>query len=477
MVGSVPKNKESHLDELGQVSTHSQTGVVEDDPAAGYDAVFGEIKEGGPNYRNVGWLGTAALMMKTQIGLGVLSIPGTFHVLGIVPGVICLCIIAAITTWSDYMVGVFKLNHPMVYSIDDVGQLLFGRIGREFFGAVFCLYWIFVAGSGMLGASIALNSVSTHGACTAVFVAVAAILGFSFGSIQTLGKITWFAWIGLVAILSSILTLTIAVGVQERPADAPQGGVWKSDYTVVGTPSFTEAASALSTLVFAFAGTPAFFSIVSEMRDPRHYTRALCICQGVVTGTYIAIGVIVYYFCGSYVASPALGSAGTLMKKVCYGLALPGLIVTTTLVTHLPAKYIFIRLLRGSKHLTANTAKHWIVWLSCTGGITVVAYLIASSIPVFDGLVSLVGALFGTLLSFQPMGCMWLYDNWGAGRAEKRPRWIAMVCFSVFVVVSGFFLMIAGAYGSVVGIMNTYKESGGSGAFSCADNSNSAGGH
>ncbi|KAF9878798.1 transmembrane amino acid transporter [Colletotrichum karsti] len=470
---SMDKSKESHLDELGQVSTRSQVGVVMDDPEAGYDAVFGQIGEGGPNYKNVGWLGTAALMMKTQIGLGVLSIPGTFHVLGIVPGVIALICVAAITTWSDYIVGVFKMNHPTVYSIDDVGRLLFGRVGREFFAIVFCLYWIFVAGSGMLGASIALNSVSTHGACTAIFVAVAGFLGFCFGSIQTLGKITWFAWIGLVAILSSILTLTVAVGVQDRPAAAPQGGVWVSDYVVVGKPTFSEAASALSTLVFAFAGTPAFFSIVSEMREPRHYPRALFICQGVVTGTYVAIGVIVYYFCGSYVASPALGSAGVTMKKVCYGLALPGLIVTTTLVIHIPAKYIFIRLLRGSKHLTANTAKHWITWLGCTGGIAVIAYIIASSIPVFDGLVSLVGALFGTLLSFQPMGCMWLYDNWSAGKLEKNPRWIAMVCFSVFVVVSGSFLMVAGAYGSVVGIMATYKESGGSGAFSCADNSNS----
>lgn len=45
------KNKEA--DELGQISTHSQTGVVMDDPSSGYDAVFGEIGEGGPNYRNV----------------------------------------------------------------------------------------------------------------------------------------------------------------------------------------------------------------------------------------------------------------------------------------------------------------------------------------------------------------------------------------------------------------------------------------
>jgi hypothetical protein len=46
------------------------------------------------------------------------------------------------------------------------------------------------------------------------------------------------------------------------------------------------------------------------------------------------IGVVVYYYCGSYVASPALGSAGVTMKKVCYGLALPGLLATTTITIH-----------------------------------------------------------------------------------------------------------------------------------------------
>lgn len=53
-----------------------------------------------------------------------------------------------------------------------------------------------------------------------------------------------------------------------------------------------------------------------------------------MTALYIAIGVVVYYYCGSYVASPALGSAGALMKKVCYGLALPGLLASVVLVTH-----------------------------------------------------------------------------------------------------------------------------------------------
>lgn len=73
---------------------------------------------------------------------------------------------------------------------------------------------------------------------------------------------------------------------------------------------------------------------MSEMRDPRKYTPALLLCQSGVTGIYTIVGAVVYYYCGSYVSSPALGSAGGDVKKIAYGFALPGLIVTTTIVSH-----------------------------------------------------------------------------------------------------------------------------------------------
>lgn len=130
------------------------------------------------------------------------------------------------------------------------------------------------------------------------------------------------------------MILAIAVGVQERPAAAPQEGVWVSDFKLTNTPDFASAVSAVSSLIFAFGGIPAYFNIQAEMKDPRLYTRSLILCQSTVSAVYITIGVVVYYYCGSYVASPALGSAGHTMKKVCYGVALPGLFVSTILTTH-----------------------------------------------------------------------------------------------------------------------------------------------
>jgi amino acid permease len=132
----------------------------------------------------------------------------------------------------------------------------------------------------------------------------------------------------------AVFTVTIAVGLQDRPSTAPEEGVWKSDYKLFNQPSFSDAASAISSLVFSYAGTPAFFSISSEMRDPRHYTKALVVCQTVISTAYIVVGIVVYYYCGTYVSSPALGSAGPVVKKVAYGIALPGLFVTAILLTH-----------------------------------------------------------------------------------------------------------------------------------------------
>lgn len=145
-------------------------------------------------------------------------------------------------------------------------------------------------------------------------------------------KNSFYSW--TIPILRVVFTVTIAVGIEDRPAGAPQGIEWKSDYKVFNRPSFTDAMSAISSLIFAYAGTPAFFNIAAEMRDPRNYTKALIVCQSVVTIAYIVVGVVVYYYCGSYVASPALGSAGATVKKVSYGIALPGLIASATLLLH-----------------------------------------------------------------------------------------------------------------------------------------------
>jgi hypothetical protein len=64
-------------------------------------------------------------------------------------------------------------------------------------------------------------------------------------------------------------------------------------------------------------------SFVSELKDPQEFPKALALLQSVDTSMYIFVAVIVYVYGGIEVASPALGAAGPVVKKVAYGIAIP----------------------------------------------------------------------------------------------------------------------------------------------------------
>ncbi|ORY89317.1 transmembrane amino acid transporter protein-domain-containing protein [Leucosporidium creatinivorum] len=432
------------------------------------DAVFGEVVEGGTNYNTLGWFQTSILLMKTQIGLGVLSIPYVLSVFGAVPGVILLLAVSVITTWADLECGRFKLAHPECYSLSDVGFLIGGVWGRELFGVSYYLYQVCVVGSAFIGMSTALNAVSTHATCTATFIGSLAIAAIILSSTPTLRPISIASYVGLVCILSAILVVAVAVNVQERPAGAPSTGPWDKQLLVVGNPSFQEAMLALSNLVFSFSGTPSFLPIASEMKNPRQFKKAALLCQGVVTSF---IGIMVYYACGIYVSSPALGSAGPLLKKISYGIAIPGLLVTMTICTHLPAKWLMLRLLRGTPHLTANTVRHWVTWEGCVVFCVLISYIFASAIANFSTIIGLIGALLGTFLCMQAMALMRLYDEARDVKAGRRRNW-RLTSWCLFVLAVGTFITVAGTYASIVSIVDIYQKDPGS-AWSCDDNSNS----
>lgn len=74
-------------------------------------------------------------------------------------------------------------------------------------------------------------------------------------------------------------------------------------------------------LVRALGGTRA--AVDSVLSDAQ--------CQTFVTSFYLTVGVVVYYYAGQYVASPALGTAGPLLKRISYGFSLPGLLCVSLL--------------------------------------------------------------------------------------------------------------------------------------------------
>lgn len=209
--------------------------------------------------------------------------------------------------------------------------------------------------------------------------------------------------------------------------------------------------------------------------------------MGLVTASYLTFSLVVYRWCGQWVASPSLGSAGPLIKKIAYGIGLPGLLVSACLYIHVAAKYLFVRLLRDSVHLQRNSWVHWGVWLGCTFAISAVGFLLGSGIPIFNYLLALAGSLTFAPLALGLPGYLWVYDHghWrsggggggsGSGGGGGSGAWLRKLAYwaNWLMILLAVFLTVGGTYGVITEILEAYASGAIPGAFSCADNSNSS---
>lgn len=67
------------------------------------------------------------------------------------------------------------------------------------------------------------------------------------------------------------------------------------------------------------------------------------------------------------------------------------------------------------------------------------SFVVAESITVFSNLLSLIGALFGTLMSLQLVPATWLYDNWKKGYATPAQK--IKIALNCLIIAFGTFIM------------------------------------
>jgi hypothetical protein len=225
---------------------------------------------------------------------------------------------------------------------------------------------------------------------------------------------------------------------------------------VIAHPTFVAGIVASATIFVSSAGTSAFLPVISEMRRPKDFNKALYTCMAIVQAAYLSFSLVVYKWCGQWVASPSLGSAGPTIKKVSYGVGLIGLIVSACLYLHVASKYLFVRILRNSSHLQQNTIVHWGTWLSCTLGLGTIAFILAEAVPIFNYLLALTGSVCFAPLAIALPGCLWLYDfaHYRKGSLGQKMLYAA----HSFLPLLGAFLCVGGTYGVVQLIINAYAN-------------------
>ncbi|CAI7672150.1 unnamed protein product [Penicillium pancosmium] len=456
-------------EQVGFTSTDAENASLSD--SAEEHEVFKKTEDG-VQFRNVGWFKACILFVKVLFATGVLSLPAALLSLGAVGGAISIVAWGAFNTYAFVIMGNFRLRRPHCHSVADMMEVVGGVVGKEITGFVFLVGYVLVTGSGIVGVSTALNALSHHSACTVWWSFLAMVATVATASIRKFTHIGWFTYAGFISIYAAVLIVVIGVTTRDRPAAAPQTGPYELGYVNINNPGFAAGMVASSTIFVSSAGTSAFLPIISEMRNPKDYKKALYPCMALVTASYLAFSLVVYRWCGQWVASPSLGSAGQTVKMVSYGVALVGLVASATIYLHVGAKYLFVRILGNTRHLQSNSVTHWGTWLGCTIILGAISFVLAEAIPIFNYLIALVGSLCFAPLAICLPGLLWLHDhgNYRKGSLMQKVKFI----LHIGMVLLGLFILVGATYGVIIQIKAAYADGTIGSTFTCADNSNSS---
>ncbi|GAB1201165.1 hypothetical protein APSETT444_010552 [Aspergillus pseudonomiae] len=357
--------------------------------------------------------------------------------------------------YTGYVIGQFRERHPHIHNLADAGEILMGRFGRELFGLGQILFSIFIMGSHIVTFTVMMNTITEHGTCSIVFSIVGMVICLVLSLPRTIKNMTYISIASFLSIFSAVMITMIGVGVQYK------GGV--NIYATQQT-NIYHGFTAVTNIVFAYCAHVAFFGLIAEMEEPKDFTKALCLLQGFEIVLYVVAATVIYYYVGTGVASPALGSAGPVLKKVAYGVAIPTIIGAGVVNGHVGLKYIYVRIFRKSGRMAKRDFVSVGSWVAIGVTCWVIAWIIGEGIPSFTNIVSLISSLFASWFTYGLSGVYWLHMNWGYWFSS--PRKIALTILNFLIVGIGGTICGLGLYASGKAIHDDSSRA----SFTCANN-------
>lgn len=217
-----------------------------------------------------------------------------------------------------------------------------------------------------------------------------------------------------LSIFSAIIITMITVGIR---SNNPTLSAAKSPDLISGT-------SATLNMIIAFSGHLSFFSFQSELSNPSDFPRALYASQATNTAIYILTAVVIYRYTGDSVPSPALLSAGPVVSKIAFGIAIGTIVIAGVIIAHVGAKCVYVRIFRGTSRMNENSLVSYGSWLLIILGMWVLAWIVAEVVTVFNDLLNLLAAAFCSWFSFGLERLFWFEMNMNRGRLVQGKKMV-----------------------------------------------------
>jgi hypothetical protein len=194
------------------------------------------------------------------------------------------------------------------------------------------------------------------------------------------------------------------------------------------------------------------YYLTDDMHTPSDYVKTLWWLGGSQIFIYTLTGSLIYLFVGQSVQSPALLSAGPLISRIVFGIALPVIFISGSINTTVVCRYIHGKVFANSSTRYVNSPRGWTTWLGLVFTVTILAWIIAEAIPIFSDILSISSSLFVSGLSYYIPPVLWFVLLKKGHWYEKHNLKAAicnMVVFGIGIIILG-----CGTYASIAELVS-----------------------
>lgn len=268
--------------------------------------------------RTATW-GSIFYLITTDI-LGPTSVPWAISQMGYGPGFALYTMFGIMACYSGLQlwkifVGLDSTRYPM-RNYGDVAFRVFGNWARIIVNVLqsfqfFLNITLLIESNGQGLAQMASGMGSKQVLCFIVAELIFMLLGFIFGQIRTLQRLSFLAniaiWLNVVVIIMTMVVVhqyppNYAAALQSY--NTPKGPVRTSAYWPTSTTLF-DRVNGLMNCVFAYGGATLFNELMAEMRRPYDFWKGFICAEIFIYACYLINGMVIYSAQGQFTYNPS----------------------------------------------------------------------------------------------------------------------------------------------------------------------------
>ncbi|KAJ5800258.1 uncharacterized protein N7518_002326 [Penicillium psychrosexuale] len=359
--------------------------------------------------RTATW-GSIFYLISTDI-LGPTNVPWAISQMGFGPGAVLYTVFGAMACYSGLQlwrifIGLDSTRFPM-RNYGDMAFRIYGDWARIFVNVLqsfqfFLNVALLIVSNGQGLAQMAVGANGNGFLCFIAAEVIFVAIGFLFGQIRTLQRLSYLAniavWLNVIVIIMTMVVVheyppnysasLTSYGTQKGPVQT--SGYWPASSTL------NDKVNAMMNAVFAYGGATLFNELMAEMRRPYDFWKGFIIAEIFIYVCYLVSGMVVYSAQGQFTFNPAYqGIPNSAYRFQTLGNAISFItgVIAALLYGNIGIKVFYSAVFRDVfrfPELNSRTGK-W-VWIGLVPAYWALAWVVAAAIPQITNLTSFVGA-------------------------------------------------------------------------------------